>query len=1052
MHVPVAAATGAAAASGSWLFSYNKENFQFDAGMRFQRFMAARGFANAQVGQYREDIQGIAEMTVAKLDTWQSICTLFLCVCAALSCAGRLGMHGASPPGWLCALYSGNIFQAILFCGLALWLSMHGSLRAQCAVVSLLTRKVRLPVPSLSQLDQARVFASSYEKQNVGDIFRVPFMRHQHRSPDLPEHSDEEGDDSDGNKAPEQGADFGSTARDTVPSWIRDEQVVDKLGGVPSGAGILDKQDGDAPEHFKLMTQAMEDWWMYDVYARISMLYGVCCFLYAVAYYSIGTTISELRGFWISWSLPMLFLTAQALILRLDILQNNGQKRLPNVEILGHIAPYFAIVGTTLEFKFWYSLTSVHLTWVFVCLAFFGHFMMALRMLDLAWPDTERERDMPEEPTRQWWPASWKVPSGFTKALWILAPPKKLEPGQHCLMHEMDDLKKGGASITACRRRRKPAGAESKKHTGQGWASAQGLVQQCKQVDYTFQQLFRPAVWNQLTERNQQCLHTFYGEYQGVRQQVTELPEGSSEPQMGLQPLAESLGRVEEALNEVAAKSRAAVNSANNDGPFSEGSPFSEFSKKRAPDLPWQLVRVALLTMALQWFFMIAASAAEATLGSVSLLKPPGEPPWIRDMKTRSWGPEMVHLSNNLTLPTTYALFEAPEARPPLLKNGEHGHGGHGEGDSDAHGAASEAHSSASEDHGDASHGDASHGDASHGDASHGAVAEDHGAAASEGQAEGHASAEHGHAAGSHDGHRRLAAAYGRRPEAAMGELLKTLPSLGRLAELLEAETPAPAAEEPKQAAVPAAFMAKEMKARRVAWPALFEPRHLLCGPAAGVAALTTHGFGALVPLHMGGMEEVEAEPFALEGLGEFGALAGAGWAAQGLDLVTQAGDLLHCPGHRPGEHGAWRCGAVSPARRLPVPRGSRLLVGAVRGLPGGRLAAMLLEHLPGSVALVSEDAEGWSPAGEVHLPPGSSTDGFRPGLAFSGEELLITTPTGEVHRRHLERGPATPHPSPGGRREFRAACGMPGGGIAHLALAQQPLGRWGPELLVPEA
>ncbi|CAK0858955.1 unnamed protein product, partial [Prorocentrum cordatum] len=56
------------------------------------------------------------------------------------------------------------------------------------------------------------------------------------------------------------------------------------------------------------------DWYNYDIYARVCMLYGSCHFLYAVTYYSIGTTICELRGFWIMWSLPMLFMTAQDLL------------------------------------------------------------------------------------------------------------------------------------------------------------------------------------------------------------------------------------------------------------------------------------------------------------------------------------------------------------------------------------------------------------------------------------------------------------------------------------------------------------------------------------------------------------------------------------------------------------------------------------------------------------------------------------------------------------------------------------------------------------------
>jgi len=188
-----AAAAGVSGASGAWLFSYNKENFGNDAGIRFGRFMMARGNANAQVAQYREDIAGITGMTVSKSDAWQTVTTLFLAVGAALSCAGRIGMHGCAPPGWYCALFSGSIFMSIMFNGTSLWLSMHASLRAQCAATSLLTRKVRLPIPSMGQLDQARVFGSTFEKQEMRDIFRVPFMRHPHAAPDMP-NAEVEGD------------------------------------------------------------------------------------------------------------------------------------------------------------------------------------------------------------------------------------------------------------------------------------------------------------------------------------------------------------------------------------------------------------------------------------------------------------------------------------------------------------------------------------------------------------------------------------------------------------------------------------------------------------------------------------------------------------------------------------------------------------------------------------------------------------------------------------------------------------------------------------------
>jgi len=1077
MHVPAAAAAGAT--TGVWLFSYNRENFQYDAGMRFQRFMASRGFANSQMSMYREDIHGLTEMTVAKMDTWQSVCTLFLCVCAALSCAGRLGMHGAAPPGWLCALYSGNIFLAILYTGLALWLALHASLRAQCGMVSLLTRKVRLPIPSLAQLDQARVFSSAYEKQRVGDIFRVPFMPHPENAPDLPSASSgdsepedaEEASDASPAKKAGTGKDpreaFGSTERDSVPSWVRDEQVVDKQGGMPGASVLGEKADHEQPEHFKIMAKAMEEWWQFDVYARITMLYGVLHFLFAVCYYSLGTTISELRGFWISWSVPMLFLTAQVLILRLDIIRDDGQKYLPKCEWFGHLAPYLAIVGTTLEFRFWYNPTLVTLTWIFVILSLFGHFMFELRLLDLAWPDMTRSQDMPEEATKQWWPAAWRVPTSFSKALWILAPPKKLKVGQHCLMHEMDELKRSGIGST-CRRRR--GGADTV-------TSPQALVQQCMRLDRSFQWWFDGSVWPRVSEKGQRQLHELHARYAPARQQVDQLP-GSTSP--GTAPDAASdnarrhlvvlLAGVEDELEEVAATNEVSAErgrvGAAEEGAYTGKSPFKDFGSQRAPDLPWQVTRVAILTAAFLWFFMMIASAAECVLGPESLLKPPGEPPWIRDQKTRSWTPAMVHKSSDEGFPQNYALFDPIVAVDPVqheetLGHGAEGHSGHGAEGSAGHGAeGSSGHGTEASAGGEGS--SAEHGadsPAGHGEGS----SADHGA----GSSADHGSA--GHGAGSPTGqseHRRLAEAYRKRPGVALEDLIRALPEAGQLLDALEAagaggETsmPAAAAQESEQAVLPPAFMAPTLRSKDVAWPSLFEPRHLLCGPNSdgqpAVAALTPRGFGALVPLAEG---QVEARPFALEGLSLLSRLAGASWTQAGLQFVTAAGELLHCPGHAPSEHGAWRC-APADTERLPLPSGSQVLAAAI-GEPttaaAGRMAALLLQEMPGTVALFAEHAGrgSWRPAGEVHLPPGGVE-----GLAFAGAELLATTAKGQVLRWHLRDGAVAAHAAPvagSAKREFRATCALPGGSFARLALrsAARPSGgvSWGPELLMSGA
>jgi len=851
------AATGASGAGGVWLFSYNKENFAYDAGMRFGRFTMSRGFVNAQVGQYREDIHGLTEQTATRMDAWATITVCFLQVCAALSCAGRIGMHGAAPPGWFCALFSGCIFMSTLFNGISLWLSMHASLRAQCAAASLLTRKVRLPIPSMAQLDQARVFGSAYEKQEWRDIFRVPFMRHTQDAPDTadkkPEGKSKKG--KKGKSAEAEGvhdphAEFASTARDTVPSWIRDEVAVDKGEGKEESAEQHDPNE--APLHFKLLMKAQEEWRDYDIYARITMLYGVMSFMYACCYYGIGTCISELRGFWVMWSMPMIFMTTQALILRLDILRT-GTHVLPNAEFLGHAAPYFAVAACSLEYRYYYSERQTAVTWGLVMLCFFAHFVMALRMLDLAYPMASAE-EMPEEPGKQWWPASWKIPQGFRKHLWFITPPKKLEPHQHDLVNEMEDL---AASRGGMRNRK--GGNKSQKSA--------------------------PA------------------------------------PTPASRYVEEDTSPAQAARN----------------------------------DLPWQVVRLGCITVAFCWGFMMVVTCFEIILGPESLLKPPGEPPWIRDTKFRHWTPAHHHLSNSDEVPDDYRLFSAAKA-----------------------------YYSDDED-----------------------TAKDH----------------------AHDKHRRLATGNMSAKAAVLGELLKTLPMLTELADKMVDEQYM-AAGDRLAVAPPPAFMAAGPKSLDIAWPPLFEPQHVLCGHQAGfpgkVVALSRRGFASLVSVRhdVGRFERAEAEGFALGGVSQHGPLAGAAWSRTGLHLVTAAGKLLECPNHMPTE-GVWACQEAALAS-LPLPAGSQLLAAAFKEAAEAKdastepLVALVFKHLPKLALLFSSHGNTWRPAGEVHLP--LETD-QRIGLNFDGDDLLMSMPSGDVHRRNLH-GKASVHTVPALEgRHFHGAC-----------------------------
>lgn len=1062
--VTAAAGAATAAVGGQWLFSYNRQNFQFDAPMRFGRFTAARGFANAQTGQYREDTHGIPGVTVTKMNATVTICTVFFVMCAQTTLAGRIGMHGPAPPMWFCSLLNGHQFSAALYAGVGLWLAMHANMRAQTSMTSLLTRKVRLPIPSIAQLDSARQFGSAFEKQSLRDVFRVPFMRHSQAAPEAPPGSEDEeeketkkgkkGKKEKGSKfsAPDPATKFASTNRDTVPSWIRDEQVVDK--GIGKASSSEDTtgfayDPHDTPEHFKMIAKAQEDWWMFDVYARIMLLFAACNFLHAACYWLMGSAMCELRAFWIVWSSPMMFMTAQALILRLDIVQGSaGQHRLPGVEFLGHIAPYVTAAAMTIEYKNFYSPTAEYIGWILVYVAYLFHFLMALRFLDLAYPDSGRAVDMPDEAGKSWWPKHWTVPAAFAKALWVLAPPKKLEPGQHDLLHEMTALASTGGGVSLRKRR----GDKPKDKDGKEAKKAQNLsviAGKAAKIERLFQFWFEEGVWPQVPERGQRKLHEIYAKFGVAKQQVGQVLEdyapddedegpevaalqheghqyyldkasGNTSWEIGaddarrvtsiqdvekrVAELASLMGQIGDNFDDFDALNTLTEekDSFNDNLGYTVNIPFMGLTHSQ-PDLPWRIVAVSIGTVAFVWVYMMIVLGVEIAIGDGKIMKFPGEPPWIRDTKLRNWLPDHdIHDSTKNSLPSDYELYVSSVARYT---------------EDAPYGVPLPGHKTPAE------------------LAPPLPTAIPINASAVTTPAPGSAPAADGHssasAAGHGSHHRRMLTA----SAVSLEGLVNSLPSLAWLAETIEKSE-----EIMKQALVAppvaASFMAPT---DAISWPALFEPRHLICPPAGVheglVGTLTNNGFGALARVGAG---HVPAEPFALDGLEDFGALAGASWDAAGLHVVTRPGHLLLCPGGPAGD--AWACNAQG---RLPVPKGASLLAAAV----SPRLVAMQLDTRPDVIALYT--AEG-HPAGEVHV----QFQG-RVGLSFNGDELLVAAVSGEVLRRNVLDGSSSLTPTPwavAGRsvREFQGACGR-SEGLLRLALktAGGAGAAWGPELVL---
>ncbi|CAK0818211.1 unnamed protein product [Prorocentrum cordatum] len=204
--------------------------------------------------------------------------------------AGRLGVHGPAPPGWLLALYWGNISSALMYLCIYNWLSMHASARATSGGVHMLTRSVRLPIPTPKQLDKARKTGNTYERQRVNDMFRVPFVAPAQKDP---RHHDRPG----GvrrllllrrRQEGQQVARAGAEAQE-IPRWYHDEKATLHAGNGPKPS---------VPEHFELYRGLQQEWWCHDVYARVGMMVFIDHWLTAASLYSQCHCFGELRQMW----------------------------------------------------------------------------------------------------------------------------------------------------------------------------------------------------------------------------------------------------------------------------------------------------------------------------------------------------------------------------------------------------------------------------------------------------------------------------------------------------------------------------------------------------------------------------------------------------------------------------------------------------------------------------------------------------------------------------------------------------------------------------------
>mmetsp|Transcript_27076 Transcript_27076/g.58967 ORF Transcript_27076/g.58967 Transcript_27076/m.58967 type:complete len:786 (-) Transcript_27076:78-2435(-) len=425
----IEAAEAAAVAAGvaREAFAYNRENYMFDAGLRWARFNTGYGFAIAQASQYREDISDLTEFVVTKADTYHTVGTICFVLNFQLIMAGRLGVHGPSPPGWLLGLYWTNICGALCFLVMFTWMAMHAGARATAGAAHMRTRSVRLPIPTPSMLDQARVTGNSFEKQRLQDMFRIPFVK--------PAGKETEVD-------PETGYQVPASDR-RIPKWFNDEKLE-----LRKDQGGATQDETSCPEHFELYRGLQEEWWAYDVYSRIGVTFFFSHWLTAASLYSMCHIFTELRCMWPAWTVVPCFVTAHYGILHLEISKcpRQGALNVPMERIVPFV-PFLAVLGMNIDYS---VLTPTPFLQGFIYfLSWVGYviqFLWSLRLLQLASPQCSSQ-DAPDLPGQPWAPKEWPVPPAFERSVYVVAAPRTVDPTQPCILQEMKAARVQGDKI-----------------------------------------------------------------------------------------------------------------------------------------------------------------------------------------------------------------------------------------------------------------------------------------------------------------------------------------------------------------------------------------------------------------------------------------------------------------------------------------------------------------------------------------------------------------------------------------------------------------------------
>eukprot|EP00927_Polykrikos_kofoidii_P043613 TRINITY_DN37698_c0_g1_i1.p1 TRINITY_DN37698_c0_g1~~TRINITY_DN37698_c0_g1_i1.p1 ORF type:complete len:851 (+),score=83.22 TRINITY_DN37698_c0_g1_i1:337-2889(+) len=245
----------------SSLYSYNMGRFQFDSNQAQNSEFQQIHMRIARWSQYREDVRDVFQLTCDALGKYMVIGSLILG--ATVYDFKQFYVQFPVHPIWIRRFWGACVYEAMAYAVLTIWFSIHGGVLAQTSCVKALTRGIRIPFPSRSELEGSQRRIEQYES-DLHSSTQVPWLQGA-RSDERPSHG---------------------TAKVTG----EEEAVFATLMHDDSNGGSGESAKATS-SHIKFLKQVHKGHASFDAYARVSLSISVQKLLTSLFYRIAGYTI-----------------------------------------------------------------------------------------------------------------------------------------------------------------------------------------------------------------------------------------------------------------------------------------------------------------------------------------------------------------------------------------------------------------------------------------------------------------------------------------------------------------------------------------------------------------------------------------------------------------------------------------------------------------------------------------------------------------------------------------------------------------------------------------